>query len=73
MDVRDEIAARVEQLPPELQKEVLEFVTSVASLRPRGQSGASLRAFAGSLDPASAREMTRAIEDECERVDASQW
>jgi hypothetical protein len=32
-------------------------------------SGTALRRFAGSIDRASAREMTQAIEQECERVD----
>lgn len=38
-----------------------------------GESGTALRRFAGTLDSASAREMIRAIEDECERVDADEW
>lgn len=73
MEIRDEIVARVEALPADLQQQVLLFVTSLASQGPKGTRGIELRAFGGSLDPTSAREMTRAIADECERVDASQW
>jgi hypothetical protein len=35
--------------------------------------GAVLRQFSGSLDAVSAQEMIQAIEEECVRVDASEW
>lgn len=70
MDVRDEIVTRVDKLSPELQDRVLHFVVS---LTPKGESGSELRRYSGSLDPVSAREMSRAIEEECERVDVGDW
>jgi len=73
MDVRDETVARVDKLSLEMQKQVLRFVASLAEPAPKGESGAALRRFSGSLDPVSAEEMIRAIEDECERVDATEW
>jgi len=73
MQVRDEIIARVDSLPPDLQERVLHFVTSLGDPTQRGEPGAALRAFSGSLDPLSAEEMTRAIEEECERVDDDEW
>lgn len=73
MDVRDEIVARLDKLSPEMQQQVLWFVASLAEPAPKGESGAALRPFAGSLDPVSAQEMIRAVEDECERVDATEW
>jgi hypothetical protein len=73
MDVRDEIVARVDQLSPEMQQQVLRFVTSLPTSFPKGESGTVLSSFAGLLDPESAREMVEAIEEECERVDASEW
>ncbi len=68
MDVRDEIVARVDKLPLEMQEQVLRFVASLGASTPKGESGAVVRRFSGSLDPVSAQEMIRAIEDECERV-----
>ena len=56
-----------------MQKEVLRFVVPLVSSTPKGESGAVLRPFAGSLDHVSAQEMIRAIEEECERVDAGDW
>jgi hypothetical protein len=72
MGVREEIVARVDKLPVEMQEEVLRFVASLAH-SPKGESGAVLRSFSGSLDHVSAQEMIRAIEEECERVDAGEW
>lgn len=72
MDLRDEIAARIDALPREMQERVLQFVASLTG-QAKGESGAALRDFSGTLDPTSAQEMIRAIEDECERVDAGDW
>ena len=73
MDVRHEIATRVDRLPPEQQERVLQFVASLAALPPRGENGAALRPFSGSLDAVSAQQMMRAIEEECERVHVGEW
>jgi ADP-dependent phosphofructokinase/glucokinase len=73
MCVRDEIVARIDKLPSEMQERVLQFVASLAPPAQKGESGAVLRQFSGSLDPVSAQEMLRATEQDCERVDASEW
>ena len=73
MEILDEIVARVDKLSPEMQEQVLRFVESLSTSARKGESGASLRKFSGSLDPVSAREMIQAIEEECERVDAGEW
>ena len=73
MDVRQEIAKRVDTLPADLQERAHQFVASLSALRPVGENGSALRQFSSSLDPLSARQMIQAIEEECERVDASQW
>lgn len=73
MNVRTEIAERVAKLSPQMQEQVLLFVSSLEVAARKGENGAALAQFAGSLDDVSAREMTQAIEEECERVDAGQW
>jgi hypothetical protein len=73
MDLQNEIVARLGQLPPEMQEEVLRFVVSLTTPAAKGERGAMLRSFAGSLDPVSAREMIEAVQQECERVDACEW
>ena len=73
MDVRQEIARQVEKLPPEAQEQVFRFVASLAARAPAGEKGANLRQFASSIDSVSAGQMTQAIEEECERIDAGEW
>jgi hypothetical protein len=73
MDVHEEIRKRVAKLSPEMQDQVLRFVSSLAPTAPEGEAGAALRQFAFSIDAASARQMEQAIEEECERIDAGQW
>ena len=73
MNLSREISKHVERLPRSEQEQVLRFVTGLASALPVGGKGSDLAAFAGTLDPESAREMTDAIEKECERVDTGQW
>ena len=73
MDVRQENAKQVEALPPEMRERVLPFAASLAGSAPKGEEGAALRQFSSSLDAVSARQMTQAIEEGCERVDAGEW
>lgn len=73
MDIRQEIAKHVEQLPPASQELVLSFVTSLRTESLVGERGSALRQFSSSLDSVSARQMSEAIEKECEHVDSSQW
>jgi hypothetical protein len=63
----------VDKLPPDLQEQVLRYVSALGTATPNGQSGASLRQFAGYLDQGAARDMAEAIEEGCERVDAIEW
>jgi len=51
VDIKSEIAARIDNLPPEMQEQVLRFVDSLAAPKIKGESGSGLRSFAGCLDP----------------------
>ena len=73
MQARDEIVKQIDKLSPEMQQQVLRFVASLAASMPKGECGAVLRQFSGSLDAVSAQQMIQAIEEECERVDAGEW
>jgi hypothetical protein len=73
MDVRAEITKHVEKLPLTMQEQVLRFVTSLTASVAVGGGGANLRQLSHSIDAVSAREMIKAIEEECERVDAGEW
>ena len=69
----ERLPLRVDKLPPEMQAEVLRYVASLPTQATEGERGAELRQFSGLLDRVSAAEMTRAIEEHCERVDAGEW
>ncbi len=74
MDIAQEIAKKVEQLPPVLQERVLRYVASLSDETPvKGQSGAAFLQFVGTLDSVSAKGMREAIEEGCEQIDASEW
>jgi len=73
MDIRQEIAKHMEQLPPASQELLLSFVTSLKAEALVGEKGSALRQFSSSLNSVSARQMHEAIERECEQVDSSQW
>lgn len=74
MDVREEIAAQLDKLPPDVQQQVLRYVSSLNE-RPAlvGEKGSALLRFASLIDAESAREMAGAIDENCEHIDASQW
>jgi hypothetical protein len=72
LKIKEALLARLEELPEERQREVLNFARSRPP-SPRGVPGRELLRFAGTLDEASAREMTDAIEQGCERVDLDEW
>jgi hypothetical protein len=71
--IRDELLARLDQLPVELQRRVISFADALVLSNPKGTPGRDLVRFAGILDDESAREMQEAIEDGCERVDENGW
>jgi len=73
MGVRDQIVAQVDQLSPEMQEQVLRSVSSLRTGAAKGESGATVRRFAGLLDHGSCGELIQAIEEGCERVDAGEW
>jgi len=67
MDIRQEIAEQIEELPPETQTQALRFAA------PAGEKGVNLRQFASTIDSVSARQMIRAIDEECEQLDDGDW
>ena len=73
MDLRAEIMERLEGLPEDKLRCVLEFVHTLPSNGPIGTPGYKLLEFAGTLDDESAREMIAAIEEGCENINPNGW
>jgi len=67
--IKDQILKDLDQLSPEQQTRAAELVHGLVSSLPAGASGRDLLHFVGTLDDESAREMMKAIEEGCERVD----
>jgi hypothetical protein len=73
MDLRREIAQRIDSLAPDQQAQVLQFVASLSASALKGERGADLCRFARSIDSESALQMIQAIDEGCEQVEAGGW
>jgi hypothetical protein len=72
--LKDQLLEEIERLSPGQIARVYQYTHSL--VRPALQPGATveqLMSLAGSIDDESAREITAAIEEACERVDPSEW
>lgn len=66
MNLSQEIADRVNQLPPAQQQEVLRFIASLTGALPHTDPHAAHLPFAADLDPDSARQLADSIADSFE-------
>jgi len=77
--IKAEIMEQVKMLSSEQQERLLEFARLLAS-SPRaeapplpGTPGSNLLHFAGTIPSEELKQMTGAIEEQCERVDPAEW
>mgnify|MGYP001587976918 FL=1 len=68
--IKDNFIAQIDKLPLNLQLRVLDFVKS---LIPKGVEGKSLLRFEGIIPADDLHLMTKAIEENCEKVDPGEW
>ncbi|MBI3814021.1 MAG: hypothetical protein HY279_06100 [Nitrospinae bacterium] len=68
--IKDDIIAQVDKLPYDLQLRVLDFAKTIM---PKGVKGKSLLRFERAIPSDDLELMSKAIEEDCERVDASEW
>ena len=73
--LEEEILNVVHRLKPEEQQQVLEFARALpGNSRPRGVPASQLFELAKDLfDPEDVKEMMKAIEEDCERIDYDEW
>ena len=69
----DEVVEQLKVMPQPLQRQVLEFVRSLAKVESRGTPGHQLLRFAGSIPSDDLQLMHEAIEQDCGRVDVDEW
>jgi hypothetical protein len=63
----EELLKEVGELPPSLQRRVLDFVRALAESTPQGVPGDTLLQFAGIMTSGEADEFLRGIEEDCGR------
>jgi hypothetical protein len=71
--LKQEVTERLDSLPPEDQRRVLELARSLTERRPAGVAGRDLLRFMGTIEKTDLDVMRRAIEEDCERIDDSEW
>ncbi len=70
--LKAQIISQLERLPEEQQEQVLAFVRTLAATGAKGVPGQELPRFAGLIPADDLAHMARAIEEECERIDANE-
>jgi hypothetical protein len=70
--LKQEVTERLDALPPEDQRRVLELARALTERRPDGVSGRDLLRFMGTIEKTDLDVMRKAIEEDCERVDDSE-
>jgi len=68
--IKDNIITQIDRLPYDLQLCVLDFAKTLV---PKGVEGKSLLRFEGTISVDDLQLMLKAIEENCEKVDISEW
>jgi hypothetical protein len=68
--VKKDLFARIENLHPDIQRQLLELVKNIA---PKGVEGKSLLKYKGTISPEDLEIMSKVIEENCEKVDTGEW
>ena len=68
-----EIVERLDKLTPVQQKQILNSVLSFLGEPIRGVPGKEMLKFVDMFPPEDLEQIKRAIEEDCEQVDASEW
>jgi hypothetical protein len=73
LTIQNQLLQQVDQLTLEEQHRVLDFANSLSKMHPPTSRPKHFMELFGTLDPQSAEEMSRAIEEGCERIDPNDW
>jgi hypothetical protein len=72
IDIASQIHAELDDLEPNSQQRVLEYVRALKKTG-TGMRWDALKQYCGSISPADAKAMTDAIEAGCEQVNVNEW
>jgi hypothetical protein len=73
LEIRDQILKKLNALPYNAQRQVLDFVQALSLSALKGVPGKRMLAFAGLIPKEDLQAMAAAIDDGCEGVDHSEW
>ena len=73
MTIKEEIIEQLDSLPVESQQRVLNFARSLTTTLPEGTPGEELLKFVGMIPGEDLDLMAKAIEENCEQIDADAW
>ena len=65
--------AELDRLPPERQRQVLEFARAMSASSLRGEPGSALLHFAGTIPEEDLKTIRQAIAEGCEQVVPDEW
>ena len=68
--IKENLVNQIDRLPYDLQLRVLDFI---ASLSPKGVKGESLLRFKGTISANDLRQISKAIDEGCEKADINEW
>lgn len=71
--LEQEILSQLHDLAPTQQQQVLAFVRALAAKPLSGVPGRELLRFTGTIELDDLQTMAQAIEEECEKVNDSEW
>ena len=68
-----ELLKQLDQLGPEEQRQVLDFIRTLASCKRFGTPGKALLRFGGVIDATDLAIIAETIEEGCEQVNLDEW
>jgi hypothetical protein len=71
--LKSEISEKLDMLLAEDQRKVLDFARALAERKTRGVKGSDLLPFTQGFSKEDLEVMRQAVEEDCERVDLSEW
>ena len=71
--MKSELLHHLNRLPTAMQCQVLQFARALEMTTHAGVPGSSLISFAGCIPPDDLSVIAKAVEEDCERVDAHEW
>ncbi len=73
LNLTHSIIEKVDRLPFDLQRKVLDFAQALSLSIPKGIQGKNLLQFAGTIEKKDLVIMEKEINKQCEKVDSGEW